>query len=152
MRNPIENQPAYFSDNGVNSAAFSLRMIMAEQEQEEKNKKNVSNDFNNKNNNIKYDPKIFSNEFNYNLTKKFNEKNFDYLNFASNENDLIEKSNEYRSLASKYSNLKQENLKKAAEAYKRGFKFFFIKLYIIFLIFIIFMVILRLWISCSILC
>ena len=39
MRNPIEKQPVYLSENGINSAQFSLRQIMAEQAAEAEKEK-----------------------------------------------------------------------------------------------------------------
>ena len=68
MRNPIEKQPVYLSENGINSAQFSLRQIMAEQaaeaeKEKQRQKKNSIFDLTKKTV-IKYDVKNFNIEFN----------------------------------------------------------------------------------------
>lgn len=126
MRNPIEKQPVYLSENGINSAQFSLRQIMAEQaaeaeKEKQRQKKNSIFDLTKKTV-IKYDVKNFNIEFNYKLNK-IDKKQVEYYNLCTNEyknEDLNQKSSESRLMAGKYSNLKQEYLKKAEEAYKRG--------------------------------
>jgi hypothetical protein len=124
MRDPIDNKPVYSSEN---SASLSLRQIMAEQESEhhkEKalNKKKSGFSFENKTN-LKYDTlKInLTNHTKHNFEDK---KTIDYYNLENRNQDVSKKANEYRSLAFKFSNLKQEYLRKASEAHKRGFFLF----------------------------
>ena len=120
-RNPIDNKPVYSMSE--NPASLSLRQIMAEQETEhhkekERVKKNQGFLFDKKTN-LKYDS--LKATLTAHTKHAFEEKKHtDYYNFENKSQDVTKNTTEYRSLAYKYSNLKQEYLRKASEAHKRG--------------------------------
>lgn len=117
-RNPTENfQQSCLLDNDLNSATLSLRQIMAEQQEEEikencikkpQTLRQIRYDF--KNNSVDFSN--FKKKTNY-LDQNPKDKYFDHAS-------LIKNSNESRSLAFKYTNIKNDYLKKATEAHSKG--------------------------------
>ena len=144
MRNPIEQGPHFYSEAGVNPAKISLRQIMAEEmaEQIKQNrfKKSQSSPMfpfnkiisansnapNNKNSQRQPPPpqqqsaaNTKSHDFNNNNNSS---QKVDYYNYV-NANEVCDANlsqNEYRYLANKYFNLRQDYFNKASEAYRRG--------------------------------
>ena len=137
MRDPIEKQPAFFSDRGINAAQSSLRQIMAEEMAEQlkqlKSKKSTSQfqttnllpvvDF----------TKVLPSE---NTQSVFNIKSggpkgnnnnnnssggsIPFLSYSEAVDADENTKNEYRSLANKYYNIRADYFKKAGEAFKKG--------------------------------
>ena len=101
---------------------------MAEQESEHHKEKERNNNkkkagfFFENNTNLKYDA-LKTNLANHSKQNFEDKKTIDYYNLENKNQDVSKRSTEYRSLAFKYSNLKQEYLRKASEAHKRGFSF-----------------------------
>lgn len=128
MRDPVEQQPVFLSDKGINVAQSSLRQIMAEEmaeqiKQERMPKKTQTllptTDF------TKFlNDDIKSSKFDIKNVplKKAETRKTDYYNTeisgacAEDENNYM---NEYRSMAHKYYNLRSDYFRKAGEAFKR---------------------------------